>query len=429
MSEIIFNTSKYIKDDGTFYFTIVDDDIYDFIQNSKYNVNLFKNNNKFYATISYKKKYIQLHQFIYGNKVFDYKSPTGYVIDHINGDGLDNRRENLRERTYKQNSQNKTPKNKYLGVFWNKKNKKWKSQFSNTHLGYFDIEEEAARKYDEYLIYNPECGDRLNFKYTEIELETIKTNYIKKEEREYPNIFKTKNNTYLVRITNEEFNIKYYTTFKTLKLAIENRDKKIKEIKQLKEEKIYNLPITYTEENISYIEVKYKNRTEKCLVDTDKWHELMLISRWYLHKNNSIQGTINGEIIYLHRYLYQKYKNNNHPIPDIMVIDHHKGECEKSKKLDNRLSNLRMINAEQNSFNRINKNPTGYRGVNKVNQKWIARIIFEGKSIYSKVVDTIEAAALEWNNMVLRTYGEKYGRGFVEENLNKINNVKLLFID
>lgn len=46
-----------------------------------------------------------------------------------------------------------------------------------------------------------------------------------------------KNDTYEVRITNKEFDIKYDKTFKTLESAIENRDNKLKEIHQLKKKK------------------------------------------------------------------------------------------------------------------------------------------------------------------------------------------------
>jgi hypothetical protein len=79
----------------------------------------------------------------------------GYLpktIDHINGDRLDNRIENLRAATVGQNQHNrKTNANNtsgYKGVSWNKACKKWLSQIKlegkRIHLGYFDNVEEAA---------------------------------------------------------------------------------------------------------------------------------------------------------------------------------------------------------------------------------------------------------------------------------------------
>jgi hypothetical protein len=236
MKEIIIS-SKYKKDDGNFYTTLVDDDIYNFINNNTCNINLSKYK-KCYALLSYQGKKRSLHIFIFGNKNINYKSPQGFVIDHINGNGLDNRRENLREITNPQNGQNRDPKNIYNGIYWHKNKQKWVSQYSSIYLGLFDTEEEAARKYDEYLIIHPNCGLRYNFKYTEEEKQTIKHNYIQKEERKLPdNITKTKYNTYRVSIENKEFNIRYRPTFKTLEEAIENRDNKLNEIEQLKKKK------------------------------------------------------------------------------------------------------------------------------------------------------------------------------------------------
>lgn len=76
-------------------------------------------------------------------------------VDHINGDGLDNRRENLRIATSSQNKAN-TPKYKnntsgYKGVTFNKPLGKWTAriQFKKVyyHLGVFDTPEEGHQAY------------------------------------------------------------------------------------------------------------------------------------------------------------------------------------------------------------------------------------------------------------------------------------------
>jgi len=83
-------------------------------------------------------------------------------IDHINGNGLDNRKENLRPVTRRQNLQNYHIKksSRFTGVSWHKHNKKWQCRIEiNGHvksLGYFMIESLAAEA------YNKEC-DLLNY--------------------------------------------------------------------------------------------------------------------------------------------------------------------------------------------------------------------------------------------------------------------------
>lgn len=84
------------------------------------------------------------------------------MIDHINGNKIDNRIENLREVTGSQNQQNReNPKNNssgYKGV--SKCGNKWRAQIQingeKIHLGVFAIKEEAivARKASE-LTYHP----------------------------------------------------------------------------------------------------------------------------------------------------------------------------------------------------------------------------------------------------------------------------------
>ncbi len=74
-------------------------------------------------------------------------------IDHINGDSLDNRIENLRPCVASENSCNravfKNNTSGYKGVSWNARNKRWfayvDSNRVRTNIGYFDSVEEAAQ--------------------------------------------------------------------------------------------------------------------------------------------------------------------------------------------------------------------------------------------------------------------------------------------
>jgi len=83
-------------------------------------------------------------------------APEGLVVDHIDRNGLNNRKCNLRLCTKAQNVQNSRPRrnrsSKYKGVFWNKLNKKWSASIhkgdKRIYLGGFDDEIEAALAYD-----------------------------------------------------------------------------------------------------------------------------------------------------------------------------------------------------------------------------------------------------------------------------------------
>ena len=79
------------------------------------------------------------------------------VIDHINHNGLDNRKENLRFVTRAQNQQNrrstKNSSSQYKGVGWHKASNKWRAKIGHkgkqTYLGLFTCEHQAALAYNE----------------------------------------------------------------------------------------------------------------------------------------------------------------------------------------------------------------------------------------------------------------------------------------
>ncbi len=91
---------------------------------------------------------ISLHRYIM-------RPPKGLQVDHINGNGLDCRKANMRVATRSQNCSNRGKQSGgqtsvYKGV--RKVNRRWGAQIGKggkrCHLGYFDSEIEAALAYD-----------------------------------------------------------------------------------------------------------------------------------------------------------------------------------------------------------------------------------------------------------------------------------------
>lgn len=79
--------------------------------------------------------------------------PPGFVVDHKNGDGLDNRRKNLRVVTQSENLRNvvgarSNSTSGVLGVSWHKGSKRWVARIfhegKNVNLGKYVTKEEAA---------------------------------------------------------------------------------------------------------------------------------------------------------------------------------------------------------------------------------------------------------------------------------------------
>lgn len=78
------------------------------------------------------------------------------LVDHINGDRGDNRKNNLREVSLRENNQNKkVHRNGRLVGTYRRPNGKWsakiKINLKTFHLGTYDTEQEAADKYQEAL--------------------------------------------------------------------------------------------------------------------------------------------------------------------------------------------------------------------------------------------------------------------------------------
>jgi hypothetical protein len=145
-------TKKILLNQGKV--SLIDDEDWELI--SKYNWHATEDGNTFYVKSSCTKNYknLSLHRLIM-------KVKRGEQIDHINHNGLDNRKCNLRICTNHQNHWNikkmkfttRKATSQYKGVSWEKERGVWGVRIkSNGHclrIGRFKTEIEAARAYDE----------------------------------------------------------------------------------------------------------------------------------------------------------------------------------------------------------------------------------------------------------------------------------------
>ena len=106
---------------------------------------------RFYVCGNVQGRRTYLHRFLTGT------DDPSLIVDHINNDTLDNRKNNLRVVTKQQNNQNASPQKRssssYKGVSWHKGKQKWQARITHKgqriYLGNYDSEHDAARAYNQ----------------------------------------------------------------------------------------------------------------------------------------------------------------------------------------------------------------------------------------------------------------------------------------
>lgn len=117
-------------------------------------------NGKLYVRTSYQKNN-RIYRLLVHRLILD--NHQGMMIDHINGDGLDNRKSNLRISNHHQNGSNRTHlgknnKSGFRGVHWNEKRRKFMAvaeiKEKKHYIGCFITAEEANEAVQEFRAKN-----------------------------------------------------------------------------------------------------------------------------------------------------------------------------------------------------------------------------------------------------------------------------------
>ena len=138
-------------------FALVDDEYYDFLMQWKWCAQKNHNTGIYYAQrgfrLSDERKTNPLMHRVLMNIIHDPK----VLVDHVDGNGLNNQKHNLRLCNHSQNNCNrqssKNSSSKYLGVSWLKRNKRWVAQIKDPnkksqYIGSFKNEIDAAKAYN-----------------------------------------------------------------------------------------------------------------------------------------------------------------------------------------------------------------------------------------------------------------------------------------
>jgi hypothetical protein len=300
----------------------------------------------------------------------------GMFVDHINGDALDNRRENLREVTPLQNQHNKKAQSQvshgYKGAIFDKSNpgKPWMARIRidgiTRYLGIFATPEEAAREYDQAAKKFFGEYARLNFPEE------------RKQELVTPQIVTQARTRY--------------------------KDNPSPAFQDPDDPQAFVIPIAKGYAALVSIED----------ADLAQWRwSVRSIENPYPLRRFRDQGK--SKELYMHRVILERKLGR--PVHAGLHVDHINGN-----PLDNRRVNLREATIKQNQHNSKPSSLYGYKGISyhKVSKKWEPRVRIDGKSIWLGAFTNPEDAAREYDKAALVHYGEYARLNFPREDYENV---------
>ena len=380
----LWNAKKEIVD-----YAIVDTKNFAYISNYNWCMRQNRKNN-IYAATDINGKKTSMHTII--KKILNNEEVTkGYVIDHINGNGLDNREANLRIVTSAQNSQNKRKRDDTSSKFYGLTYRKDRGTFMIRiiidkqlhHIGNCDNEHLAARYYDKFLLERPDFDKLcypLNFPEPEEILKTKQLEPCVKKQKHsgYFGLQKRKGrSTIPVEVVHDKKRVKI-GSFKDEKEAARAYDKYVVEHKlkrplnfpgehpAFEPEKKIKLPVHRFEGDFCFVTVTRKKTGETVDVKLDlasfekiKYFTLS-VRKSETNPDDITKASVKlkaGTLDFaLSRYLLDETD------PDV-YIDHINNDGR-----DNTLANLRRTDAKGNAQNKSKPKDQRYHGVTNLKE-------------------------------------------------------------
>lgn len=376
------------------------------------------------ACYSLPENYTLMHRFVKGY-LEKQKIGDGNVVDHIDGNKLDNRRHMLRIVTQKQNSQNRSKRkdvtSQYFGVY--KLKNKFVSNISvndvTYYLGVYENEIDAARAHDRFLLDQTNL-DELVYKFNfpnDKETTMLRPVFIKKEKRtsKFLGVHKMGNKFVACIIKNG---------VKVLNFRSVNEHDCVLAYDKAVVENGLNMPLNFAFMYPNYVPVVpvkthilfaigsiiivKPSNSEICVtvIDSEQYDNIKNYSL-FLTKKGYIEILIGSKQIRLHRYLMNVTEAS-------VYVDHIDGD-----KLNNKLENLRLSDAQRNAENKRKQSgkTSKYLGVStsKSKSKRFLKFVAQvGKLNFSKGYNVEEHAARKRDLVIMKHLpGSHYNFNFI----------------
>jgi hypothetical protein len=397
-------------------FALVSEEDYERVMKHKWSKMTYPTNA--YAIACIDGVHVRMHHFIIG------RPADGHQVDHYpDKNGLNNRRDNLRFATYSQNQQNKARveggTSKYKGVCFNKN--MWKAASSDKCLGYFDTEEEAAKRYDTYVLLWYGQGASTNGLVTfeeikDIDIDTI----VSTREKDLPlYISKYGNLQYKVRRIYKDYSASFVvSSIEEAKEKVKHIEEEIQKIFEKEKEEHFKKPIVRNEKGQAIVLIPNKNGEiiDETVVSDECWHDVTQYFWSKTREGDYYASHIDGKKVVMHRYIMKAKPGE--------IIDH-QNENGNTTKI-NTLENLRVNTASGNSHNTKKRTGTSskYFGVSFIKKELkFQSQIRKDKIKYSLgYYDKDVKAAIAYNIMAKHLYGD-----FSRQNKIKQSDIDLYY--